>query len=190
MQNKKCSDCGILEDDHFDQTGRRQGCDDIALDNAVKVLPVIVYTDGACSANGKATAVGGWAFIVVNQDETKWIKSGWSPTPVIGATNNTMEASAVLEALKWITLAYGAGQNVEIKTDSQLVIGWFAKGWKRNLEHLRPTLAEIDAELAKHKVKFTWVKAHSGLKWNEAVDQLAVKAGKGTVVTVSTADNA
>lgn len=136
----------------------------------------VAYTDGACSANGRAGARGAWAYVLTDVTETKQLAEGFAPSGIDGATNNQMEVCAVLEALKRVSELYGEGQKVTIKTDSKLVIGWMAQGWKRNNEALRPILAAADLELAKHEVSFVWVKGHNGNALNELVDQLAVKA--------------
>ena len=46
-----------------------------------------VYTDGACSGNGKEGAVGGWAFCVIGEnDELIYSETGAE----INTTNNRM----------------------------------------------------------------------------------------------------
>ncbi|HEY2253968.1 MAG TPA: ribonuclease H, partial [Planctomycetaceae bacterium] len=88
-----------------------------------------------------------------------------------------------LEALKRRT-------NVEVITDSQYVAkgcqewlpGWKKNNWRRregkqlkplkNEEHWR----KLDELLAKHQVRFTVVRGHSGHVENERCDELAVAA--------------
>ena len=53
---------------------------------------VTIYTDGACSGN---PGPGGWGAILMYQDIQKEISGGKKDT-----TNNVMELTAVIEALK------------------------------------------------------------------------------------------
>ena len=53
---------------------------------------VIIYTDGACSGN---PGPGGWGSVLIYKDVKKEISGGSKST-----TNNIMEITAVLEALK------------------------------------------------------------------------------------------
>ena len=53
---------------------------------------IIIYTDGACSGN---PGPGGWGAILMYKDVKKEISGGMKQT-----TNNIMEITAVVEALK------------------------------------------------------------------------------------------
>ena len=53
---------------------------------------ITIYTDGACSGN---PGPGGWAAVLISGDYRKEI-SGGNPN----TTNNIMELTAILEALK------------------------------------------------------------------------------------------
>ena len=73
---------------------------------------------------------------------------------------------------------------VEIYSDSQLCVktvnewaaGWEKRGWKRktgpikNLDLVRELWALAQARPG---VKFKWIKAHDGSRWNEYADALA-----------------
>ena len=61
---------------------------------------MIIYTDGACSANGSATAVGGFGVVVLDDDENLIITHH---EQVKNTTNNRMELSAIL----WTMIKYG-----------------------------------------------------------------------------------
>lgn len=54
-----------------------------------------IYTDGACSGNGKENAIGGFAFIVLDNKGTLRYEFA---VPVENATNNICELSAVFGA--------------------------------------------------------------------------------------------
>ena len=135
---------------------------------------VDIYTDGACSGNpGK----GGWGAILVYNGIEKEI-SGFNKE----TTNNRMELTAVIEALK----ALKEPCSVTLTTDSKYVadginLGW-AQSWRANnwqkkdkKPALNPDLWDILLNLIdKHKVEIIWVKGHAGHPYNERCDKLAV----------------
>jgi ribonuclease HI len=141
---------------------------------------LVIYVDGSCTGNGTSTSKGGWGFLVLEYGDV--IHESYNSSPISGATNNTMELTAVLEALKWVdTLAFDQLKyNIEFRSDSQVVIGWLDKNWKCNHVHLEVILKETKPYVAKYKAKFTKVKGHSGEKYNEMVDKLAVRGSSGT----------
>ena len=74
---------------------------------------VIIYTDGACSGN---PGPGGWGSILMYGENIKEIYGGNKNT-----TNNIMELTAVIEALK--LLKYPC--TVEVYSDSDYVVNEF-----------------------------------------------------------------
>lgn len=141
---------------------------------------VQLFTDGACSGN---PGPGGWAFLLRHPSSKaeKEHSGGLAET-----TNNQMELSAVIQGL----LALTRPSQVEIITDSQYVAkgaqewmpGWKRNGWKRKeqgkLKPLKNTelWQQLDELLARHDVRWTVIKGHSGHAENERCDQLAVAA--------------
>ena len=97
-------------------------------------------------------------------------------------TNNRMELSAVIFALK----ALKEPCEVNLYSDSQYVCNaitqgwakkWRANGWMRNKKDpaLNPELwAELLDLCDVHKVNVNWVKGHAGHPENERCDRLAV----------------
>ena len=88
---------------------------------------VTIYTDGACSGN---PGPGGWGAILMLGENRKEISGGSENT-----TNNIMELTAVIEALKILKRPC----KVNIYSDSAYVVnaflqkwiyGWMKKGWK------------------------------------------------------------
>ncbi|MEX2584746.1 MAG: ribonuclease HI [Balneolaceae bacterium] len=139
---------------------------------------VIIYTDGACSGN---PGPGGWgALLRCNGDEREL--SGGAPD----TTNNRMEMTAVIEALK----ALKRPCHVKVHSDSALIINaftqewienWQKKGWrkadKKPVEN-RDLWEEMLQAAEPHQVEWIKVKGHSGIEDNERVDQLAVEASR------------
>ena len=134
---------------------------------------VIIYTDGACSGN---PGPGGWGAILMYQGNKKEISGGKSNT-----TNNVMELTAVIEALK--LLKYPC--EVELYSDSAYVVNafiqkwidnWMKNNWKTsNKEPVKNQ--ELWKELYDltqiHKVKFIKVKGNSDNEFNNRCDELA-----------------
>lgn len=122
-------------------------------------MQVIVYTDGSCVPNpGK----GGWGYVALYND-TEFQDSGKSEY----STNNIMELTAVIEALK----CFSECKNFIIRSDSQYVIGCATGIFKikKNIE-----LWEEYKKLASNKnIKFEKVKGHGDDYYNNIADKLA-----------------
>jgi ribonuclease HI len=135
---------------------------------------VIIYTDGACKGN---PGPGGWGVVLRSGDKEKHLHGGETLT-----TNNRMEMTAVIEALKALKMAC----HVTLYTDSKYVMqgvtewmgGWKARGWKTaNKDPVKNVdlWQEIDSLLGKHDINWHWVKGHAGHPGNELADALANK---------------
>ena len=133
---------------------------------------VHIYTDGACKGN---PGPGGWGAVLKYGDSVKEIKGFVSDT-----TNNIMELMAVIEALKSLTRPC----EIIITTDSnyvkdgitQWIHQWKKKGWKTTAK--KPVKNKglwqiLEEETHRHKIKWEWVKGHSGHPENERADELA-----------------
>ena len=133
---------------------------------------VVVHTDGACKGN---PGPGGWGALLECDGRTKEIFGGEPET-----TNNRMELTAVIRALE----ALAASSEVDVHTDSQYVKngietwihGWKRNGWKtsdrkpvKNAELWR----ELEAQAARHRVRWHWVKGHADNAGNLRADALA-----------------
>lgn len=134
---------------------------------------VTIYTDGACSGNpGK----GGWGCVLIYKDIQKEF-SGYNPN----TTNNKMELTAVIEALKKLKEPC----LVDIYTDSAYVSNAFLNNWidawqKNNFkttnkkEVLNINLWQELINLCKiHQVTFHKVKGHADNELNNLCDKLA-----------------
>jgi ribonuclease HI len=126
----------------------------------------IVYADGSCLGN---PGPGGWGCIIIGSDGSERELSGGSAH----TTNNRMEITAAIEALR----ALPAGTSVVVHTDSQYLVNTMTKGWRRkeNIDLWR----ELDAEVAKRRVEWEWVRGHAGDPLNERADRLARDAASG-----------
>lgn len=136
---------------------------------------VKIYTDGACKGNpGK----GGWGAVLQYGDTEKEI-SGYQPK----TTNNIMELSAAVEALKLLKEPC----NVILTTDSNYVkngisswiFNWKKNGWKTSAKKPvknKQLWQELDNLAQNHTIQWEWVKGHSGHPENERCDELANEA--------------
>lgn len=136
---------------------------------------ISIYIDGACSGNpGK----GGWGAYLIYQNTTKKLKGYYEHT-----TNNRMEITAAIEALKSLNKEY----IIDIYTDStylkkgitEWINVWKKNGWKNSKKEpvknydLWLNLLEHTGQ---HNISWHWVKGHSGNKGNDIADALAVNA--------------
>ena len=139
---------------------------------------VTIYTDGACSGNPGS---GGWAAVLIYNENRKEISGSKKET-----TNNIMELTAVIEALK--LLKYPC--EVDLYSDSAYVVNGFNQGWIYNWRKNNWRTSskepvknkEIWEELYNlskiHKVNFIKVKGHSTNELNNRCDELAREAIK------------
>ena len=124
------------------------------------------YTDGSYQ---ESVGAGGCASVILDESNKviKLICNGYKNT-----TNNRMEIQAVIEACKWaINMSI---TEITIVTDSMYVIGAMSKNWskKKNSD----LWEELDLLVEKLNITWTHVKGHSGDKYNELCDALAVEA--------------
>ncbi len=137
---------------------------------------VEIFTDGACSGN---PGPGGWGAVLRYQTVEREISGGELDT-----TNNRMELTAVIKALKLLKEPC----EVILCSDSKYVCDAITKGWAKNWQKnnwrkadKKPALNSdlwetLLALLEKHEVSVKWVKGHAGHPENERCDTLAVSA--------------
>ena len=137
---------------------------------------VIIYTDGACSGN---PGPGGWGAILMFKDIKKEISGAQNNT-----TNNIMELTAVIEALK--LLKYPC--KVQLYSDSAYVVNAFLQKWVDNWQKNNWKTAdkkdvknkelwqELISLTTTHQVKFIKVKGHADNEFNNRCDELARQA--------------
>jgi ribonuclease HI len=143
-------------------------------------MSVVIYTDGACKGN---PGVGGWGAILIFGENVKKIYGGEKDT-----TNNRMELLGAINALSVLK----SPCHVELYTDSKYVkngIESWLHRWKNNnwmTSAKKPVKnmelwKELDRLSSRHQVRWSWVKGHSGDKYNEMADELANLGVKSVV---------
>ena len=136
---------------------------------------IYIYTDGACKGN---PGPGGWGALLKYKEHKKEI-NGFSKN----TTNNIMELTAVIESL----LIIKQKSDITIITDSNYVkngitkwiANWKNKGWKTSNKKPvknKDLWKKLDDLSNNHKIKWEWVRGHTGNPGNERADQLANEA--------------
>ncbi len=134
-----------------------------------------IYTDGACSGN---PGPGGWGSVLLWGDHRRELSGGERDT-----TNNRMEMLAVIRAME----ALKRPSSVNLYTDSVYVMkgitewlpNWKKRNWRtasRQPVKNAELWQELEAALQPHRVKWHWVKGHSGVPENDRADELARQA--------------
>jgi ribonuclease HI len=148
-----------------------------------------IYTDGGTRNTGnfkgghvRATDKAAWAYLIEWQQEGKQM-STYDSNGEFGATNNKMELTALIEALKKLLALDFNDKPLLFVLDSQYVLNPIVKGWLKswkmrgwhksspgeiaNLECWQ----ELDSLLVQFlQPKFEWTKGHANNRGNEFVD--------------------
>lgn len=139
---------------------------------------ITIYTDGACSGN---PGPGGWGAILMMGDVRKEISGGSENT-----TNNIMELSAVIEALRLLKRPC----KVNVFSDSAYVVnafnqkwiyGWIKKNWRTaggDSVKNKELWQELYSLTKVHDVTFNKVKGHADNEFNNRCDEMAVAESK------------
>ena len=142
-----------------------------------------VYSDGSTRNNGRADAVGAWAYVILNEN----VKVHEDCRAEVGTTNQRMELIAAAEALDY--LFYNEicvpFDKVVIYTDSAYLhncytqkwyVNWQNNGW-RNSKKEKVANQDLWERLVGYfempEVEFVKVKGHADNVWNNYVDALA-----------------
>ena len=134
---------------------------------------ITIYTDGACSGN---PGRGGWGVVILQDNkEGVFLNGGDNKT-----TNNKMELTAAIEALKYLENK----KDITLITDSKYVKegiqswiqNWKKNGWKTSSKKPvknKELWIELDELISRHNITWEWVKGHTGNEYNEKADYLA-----------------
>lgn len=148
-----------------------------------------IYTDGGTRNTGnfkgghvKATDKAAWAYLIEWYDN-KQKQMAYDSNGEFGATNNKMELTALIEALKKLLQLGFNQQPLLFVLDSQYVLNpiikgwlknWKKRGWKKSTSSEIANLAcwqELDQLLERFTAaKFEWTKGHANNRGNDFVD--------------------
>ena len=166
---------------------------------------ITIYTDGAAKGNpGKA----GWGAVFIFSPSptalplTKGEREGGLEIGGANshATNNIMELTASIEALKYVKNNLSHGVDVEIISDSKYVIlgitewiqNWMENNWRNAAKkpvmnrELWEELYKLNKEL---KPKWSYVKGHNEDKYNDRADLIATSFAEGESAKLKIADS-
>jgi ribonuclease HI len=145
-------------------------------------MEIKIYTDGACKGN---PGPGGWAAIIISENERKEISGGEQLT-----TNNRMELTATIKALEYCSIQKGKQlslKNIKIFTDSTYVKDgisiwintWIKNNWKtsdkKNVKNI-DLWKKLKELVTSNQVDWFWIKGHSDNPMNDLADSLAKNA--------------
>ena len=135
-----------------------------------------IFIDGSCRPNSR---FGSYGVLIIDDKEERTTLTGTQED----VTNNIMELTALIEALKYIqTNQLDSLYEIEIFSDSQYVVKgvteWWTK-WKAN-NYMTSTGPVKNLELWKQleklrqsvKCKLTWVKGHAMNTKHNEVDKI------------------
>ncbi|MFH1608754.1 MAG: ribonuclease HI [Patescibacteria group bacterium] len=154
---------------------------------------IIIYTDGSSLGN---PGPGGWGGVISCGE--KIIEIGGKEK---SSTNNRMEMTAAIQALRLIQDRKLKGKVINIHTDSSYLLNgitiwiysWMKKNWRNASKDpvlnkdLWEELFKLEFDLKhKYEVKWTKVEGHSGVKLNERCDLLATGFAAGESILLFT----
>lgn len=145
----------------------------MAIFSRFRIPDVYVYTDGSCNNEGQ----GGWAAVILHNNSVIEICGSEDNT-----TNNRMELTAVLEALKRID----EDVNIILYSDSQYVVkgtenvfDWRKANWVTKssgpVKNKELWQQFVNLVSGKNNFKAVWVRGHNDVLYNERCDVLAKK---------------
>jgi ribonuclease HI len=136
----------------------------------MRCVTIIAAADGSALGN---PGPAGWGWYV---DDDCWAAGGWRH-----GTNNMAELTAVLDVLQQTAhldedLLLYCDSTYVINSVTKWMAGWKRRGWRKgdgkpvlNVEIMKA----LDLAMVDRRVRFAWVKGHSGHPLNEAADRLA-----------------
>jgi ribonuclease HI len=140
--------------------------------------PIVVFADGAAKGN---PGPGGWGAVIVTAVGHVTEVGGGVPH----TTNNKMELTAVIQALKRVRRSAGP---VAVYTDSTYVIrgitqwiaAWRRRGWKTaegtavlNRDYWEALSDLVNERGPTGRITWHYVRGHTGVPGNERVDEIA-----------------
>lgn len=155
---------------------------------------ITIYTDGSSLGN---PGPGGWGSVILAPSE-KVIELGGSEK---SSTNNRMEMTAAIQALREIQERKIKGKIINVHTDSAYLLNgitvwiysWMKNNWRNSSKDpvlnkdLWEELFKLEFDLKnKHEVKWTKVSGHSGVKLNERCDLIATSFSGGESILLFT----
>lgn len=146
---------------------------------------VTIHADESCLGNQFQDRAnpGGAAGLVEYWKGSHWERRDFWVSEK-DTTNNRMAIRSAIEALRLLTkpcqVRFVSDSQYLVKGMTEWIRGWKARGWKRKagpIENLE-LWKELDRTASSHRVRWLWVRGHTGHARNEYVNDLAVRAAK------------
>lgn len=150
---------------------------------------ILIFTDGACSGN---PGPGGWGSVLLfPDDQVRELGGGDRKT-----TNNRMEMTAVLEALRFVAadkrpIRFYTDSTYLIRGITQWIWGWRKKNWKTsegeevlNRDIWEELSSFVQARGTQGKIEWHYSRGHVGTPGNERCDRIAVAFSKNESVSL------
>ena len=155
---------------------------------------VHIFTDGACTNNGRRGANAAWGYIVVADNGYRVLDRGSGP--IMKSEQQTNQRAELMALLMGLEAANKYPGSIKMWSDSQYAINcasvwgpsWRKKGWTKQggpIQHLDlvKQLVEKTGQMG-FRIKYQWLKGHKGgsaqyeFPWmfNHQVDALATAA--------------
>ncbi|MGZ3774566.1 MAG: ribonuclease H family protein [Pseudobdellovibrionaceae bacterium] len=150
---------------------------------------ILIFSDGACSGN---PGPGGWGSVILFPEDHVQELGGADPS----TTNNRMEMTAVLEALKLVSedkrpLQFYSDSTYLIRGITQWIWGWRKRNWKTasgeevlNRDIWEELFNVVQARGAAGKIDWHYSRGHVGTPGNERCDRIAVGYAKNDFVSL------
>lgn len=151
---------------------------------------ILIYADGSSLGN---PGPGGWGVVIVYDDNSKFKIKNLKIIELGGGdkhtTNNRMELTAVIEAIKKTNNQQFTTNNIVIRTDSRYVINgitkwvkrWQKSGWigtnKKGILN-KDLWVKLDKLANRKNIKWEHVHGHVGIAGNERADFIATLCAK------------
>lgn len=151
-----------------------------------RLIEIEIYTDGSLKSTGKQLTFGGWSFIVIKDSKKIYYETGSE----YNTTNQRMELTAILEALKYAQTIRRNSEKVIIYSDSAYAINCYTQEWYTKWQ-VNGWMTSSKTEVANKDLwekiipyfdnfwyTFKKVKGHNNILWNEECDALAQQAAE------------
>ena len=155
---------------------------------------VHIFTDGACTNNGKRSANAAWGYIVVADNGYRVLDRGSGP--IVKSEQQTNQRAELMALLMGLEAANKYPGSIKMWSDSQYAINcasvwgpnWKKAGWKKqggpiqHLDLIQPLV--LTTQKLGFSLEYKWLKGHKGgesqhvFPWmfNHQVDMLATSA--------------
>ena len=148
---------------------------------------IVIFTDGSSKGN---PGPGGWAAIIKRNGKVEEMGGGEEYS-----TNNRMELTAAIEALKEISVT---NAKIQINSDSKYLIdgitkwinNWKKYGWKtkdRKKVLNRDLWEMLDKLVTEKNIRWKHVAGHTGHPENERCDEIALMFAMGLPIKLNNA---